>query len=78
MRQSRCGSRLGHEALAKDETSGQVRREHLDGDVPIELHVPGTIHHPSPSTQLPRERGVRREELGYESAHVAPYAGCGR
>ena len=70
VRETGRGAGLSHEPLARLRSTGEVRRQDLDGDVAIELHVAREVHHPhAASAELALERvlagqgGLEGEEL---------------
>jgi hypothetical protein len=76
VREPGCGTRLSQEPLARCFIVREVGRQHLDGDVAIELHIAREVDHAHSATAelalkriFPSQRGLQGEELGGGIGH---------
>ncbi len=81
MGQSRSGARLTEEPFACVRLLREVRRQHLDRDVTVQLHIARKVDHAHPAAAqfplervLASERGLEIEKLRRASAHASPCA----
>ena len=85
VRESRGHARLAEESFARCRGAGEVRREHLDGHVAIELHVAREVDDAhAAAAELALERvlagqgGLQVEELGGVMGHGLASLGCNK
>jgi hypothetical protein len=76
MRETGGSARLADEALTRHVGEREVGRQHLDGDVAIELHIAREVDHAHSATAelalkriFPSQRGLQGEELGGGIGH---------
>src|SRR5262245_25141428 len=72
MRKAGSRPRLPKEPLSRLWHLREMRREHFDGDIPIERHIPSEVHHTHPT---PAELALQRVLTGEGCLKVEELSG---